>query len=97
MADEGAEVLTLSEDGKSVALTAADIVERLVAASPTVELADDPITEEATSGESPPDDATEELLSDEVKSEARRLFLYENYSEADALAEAKRKLEKTTA
>src|SRR3970040_1787503 len=97
MADDGTIALHLSEDEKDVSLTASDIVDRLVEASPLVTLADDPITDEATGGTAPPDDATEENLSDEVKSEARRLFLYENYSEADALAEAKRKLEETTA
>jgi hypothetical protein len=88
MADEGSVVLNLSDDGKDVSLTASDIVERLVAASPELNLTDEVITEEDTAGEAPADDATEENLSEAVKSEARRLFLYENYSEDDALAEA---------
>jgi len=91
MADDGTVALNLSEDGKEVSLTASDIVNRLVAAAPTVALADDPITDEDAEGVAPPDDATEENLSDEIKSEANRLFLYERYSEADAIAEAKRK------
>jgi len=98
MADEGAAVLNLSEEGKEVALTASDIVERLVEAAPTVALADDPITDKDAEGTAPPDDATEENLSDDIKSEARRLFLYERYSEDDAIAEAvRRSEEKTTA
>lgn len=88
MADEGAVVLNLSDNGKDESLTASDIVERLVAASPQVNLADEQITDKDTVGDPPADDTTEENLSEEVKSEARRLFLYENYSEEDALAEA---------
>lgn len=98
MADEGAVVLNLSEEGKSVSLTASDIVDRLVAAAPSVALADDPITDKDVEGEAPPVDATEENLSDEIKSEARRLFLYERFSEEDAIAEAIRRAEeKSTA
>ena len=98
MADEGVTVLNLSEEGKEVALTASDIVDRLVAAAPTVALADDPITDKDAEGTAPPDDTTEENLSDEIKSEARRLFLYERFSEEDAVAEAiRRSQEKTTA
>src|SRR5574342_1040951 len=92
MADDGAVVLHLSEDGNDKALTAADIVDRLVAAAPIVSLADDPITDEDANGEAPPDDTTEENLSDEVKAEADRLFLYERYSEEDAVVEAKRRI-----
>ena len=89
--------LNLSDDGKDVEISLSDLIDRIVAASPEVALADDPITDATTSGEAPPDDASEENLSDDVKSEARRLFLYEHYTEDDALAEAKRKFEKTTA
>lgn len=96
MADEGAVILNLSDDGKNESLTASDIVNRLVAASPELNLSEEVITEEEVAGEAPADDTTEENLSDEVKSEARRLFLYENYTEKDALAEAlKRSSEKT--
>lgn len=97
MADEGVVVLNLSDDGKNESLTASDIVQRLVAASPELNLTDEVITEEEVSGDAPADDATEELLSDEVKSEARRLFLYENYSEEDAVAEAIKRSSGTTA
>jgi len=70
----------------------------LMDASPDLNLSDDPVTEEDALGERSPDDASEENLSEEVKSEANRLFLYERYSEEDALAEAKRRIaEKTTA
>ena len=89
--------LNLSEDGKEVEISLSELVDRLVAASPEVALADDVITDEEAGGTAPPDDTTDENLSDEVKSEARRLFLYENYTEDDALAEAKRKFETTTA
>jgi hypothetical protein len=97
MADEGSVVLNLSEEGKEVSLTASDIVDRLVAAAPNVALADDPITDEAAEGTAPPDDATEENLSDEVKAEARHLFLRERFSEEDAIAEAIRRDKETTA
>jgi hypothetical protein len=97
MADEGTVVLNLSEEGKEVSLTASDIVDRLVAAAPNVALADDPITDEAAEGTAPPDDATEENLSDEVKAEARHLFLRERFSEEDAIAEAIRRDKETNA
>lgn len=96
MADEGAAVLELSEDGKTESLTASDIVERLVAAAPTVSLADDPITEEDAVGERAADDTTDENLSEAVKSEARRLWLYEHVDEEDAIAEAQRRLSTET-
>lgn len=97
LADEGTVTVNLSEDGKTVSASLSEIVDKIVAATPEVNLADEIITDELTEGTAPPDDATDELLSDEVKSEARRLFLYENYTEDDALAEAKRLLEKPTA
>jgi hypothetical protein len=96
LADENIS-LNLSDDGKEETVSLSELVDRIVAASPEVALADDPITEEEVGGEAPPDDASEELLSDEVKSEARRLFLYENYTEDDALVEAKKRFETTTA
>ncbi len=88
MADDGAVALHLSEDGNDRSLTASDIVDRLVEAAPTVSLADDLITDEDVEGAAPPEDATEENLSDEVKAEANRLFLYEGMSEKDAIAKA---------
>jgi hypothetical protein len=94
LADENIS-LNLSDDGKEVTVSLSELVDRIVAASPEVALADDVITDEDTNGEAPPDDTTEENLSDEVKSEARRLFLYENYSEDEALAEAQRKFNTT--
>lgn len=89
--------LNLSDEGKEEVVSLSELVDRIVAASPEVVLADDPITEENTSGEAPPDDTAEENLSDDVKNEARRLFLYERYSEEDALAEAIKRSEAPTA
>jgi len=91
MADDGESVLNLSEDGKSESLTVSEITSRLIAAAPSVNLSDDPITDRDTSGEQP-NDTEEEELSDEIKDEANRLWLYENYSEEDALVEAKKRL-----
>lgn len=88
LADDGSFSLNFSEDGKNVEVSLSEIVDRIVAASPEVKLADDQITDETVGGTAPPDDASEENLSDEVKSEARRLFLYERYSEEDAIAKA---------
>jgi hypothetical protein len=83
--------LNLSEGEGTESVTLSDIVERLVNASPTVNLADDPITDGDTEGAAPPDDASLENLSEEVRTEANRLFLYERYSEKDAIAEAIRR------
>jgi len=91
LADEGLSTINLSEDGKSVEIGLSDLVDRLVDASPSVTLADDPISDGDVEGEAPEDDATEENLSAEVQAEANRLFLYERMSEDEALAEAKRR------
>ncbi len=95
LADENI-TLNLSEDGKDVEVSLSELVDRLVAASPEVNLADEVITDEEVGGTAPPDDTTEENLSDEVKSEARRLFLYEHYTEDEALAAAIAKFSETT-
>ena len=92
LADDGEIALNLSENGKSVSLTASEIADRLMAAAPSVTLTDDPVTDADTSGEEPNDSEDEEELSDEVKVEANRLWLYEDYGEEDALAEAKKRL-----
>lgn len=92
LADEGLSTITLSEEGKNVELSLSDLVDRLVSASPEVNLADDPITDRETSVDEPNDTEEDEELSDEIKNEANRLWLYENYSEEDAVVEAKKRL-----
>jgi hypothetical protein len=93
MSDKGDTVLNLSEEGKEVGLTATDIVERLIAKAPAVNLADDPVVDAAASDDKPDDkDPKTVELSQEEKKIARELWLYEEYSEADAVAEAKRRV-----
>lgn len=95
-ASETETVLNLSEDGKTVGLTAVDVIDRLMAASPALELADDQITDEDAGGERPKDDASDEVsLSQEERTLAAELYLSEGFSQEDAATEAKRRLGKS--
>lgn len=91
MADEGTTVLNLSED-KDGALTATDIVKRLVEASASVKLDQDPITEEENSGDKPKDKESDTELSQEVKTLASHIYLSEDVTEEQAVAKAKEQL-----
>lgn len=86
--------VNLSEDGKTVTLSVGEIVERLVALSPAVNLDTDQVSEEDNTKGTAPDKDDEVELSDEVKSEARRLFLYEGKSTDEAVELAKASVEK---
>ncbi len=101
MADPGTVAVNLSEEttdkyGTKVParkVTLSEAVEMLVAASGEVKLDEVQVTEkDQTKGEEPKEkDETEVELSAEVLAEARRLFLYEDKTEEEALELAKAK------
>lgn len=92
MSDKGGTVLHLSENGKEEELTATDIVERLIAATPAVNLSQDPVTDGAASTDRPDDSGEESNLSQEERVLASQLFFDEGLSEEEAVAEAKKRL-----
>lgn len=69
LADSGAVAINLSEKGKEVSLTLSEVVERLVAASPTVKLDEEVVDEENLAGNKPPEDTTDENSADFSESE----------------------------
>lgn len=90
-ASETETVLNLSEDGKTVGLTAVDIIERLMEVAPSLELAEDQVSEEQQTSKGPEMDATEEIkLSEEENTLAAQLF-FAGMSRADAAKEALRR------
>lgn len=97
MADDGAVVLNLSEDGASKPVTATQLVERLINSIPVVNLSQEPGNgEKGATGEKPEDEETEEYadLSLAERTEASNLILYERMSEEDAVAQVRAKREK---
>lgn len=98
-ADEGVAVLNLSEDGTERSLTATNIVERLIAATPIVKLSDDKVTDKDVEGDRPADDTEDENKEAEMslaeKSLAYSLYFEEGFSKEDAAAEAKIRLAKS--
>lgn len=90
MADNGATVLNLSEEGKEVGLSASEIVKRLVDKSASVNLTQDQVTDKDTSEEKPDD--KEVTLSQEERRLASQLFLEQGLSSEEAQAEAKRQI-----
>jgi phage I-like protein len=92
----GTPVLNLSEDGASVQLSAEDIIDRLVAASPEVKLAQDVVTDKDVAGVKVEADAGNENvmanLSQDEKVLATDLFLSQGFSRDEAVAEAKKRL-----
>ena len=95
-ADDGDAVLNLSEEGREVSLSASDIVERLMASAPVVNLSEDPpgSTERDASADSrPEDDASTENemagFSTEEKAEVVSLTLEEGLSKKDAIERIK--------
>lgn len=92
MSDKGGVVLNLSEDGKNVELSATEIVKRLVAAAPAVQLAQDPVSDEDTSRDRPNDTDDVVELSQEVKTLATSLYINEGLSYEKAVVEAEKRL-----
>lgn len=89
LGEQTPEGVKLSSDGKEETVAVADIVKRLVEASPKVELEDTQVTEEdATKGNKPKEEAEEVELSQEVQDRARELYLHEGMSEAEAITKA---------
>lgn len=92
--EASAKGVSLSEDGKTVELNLAEVVARLVDASPVVNLDEEQVTDEEQSKDGKPKDSDEGAeLSDEVMARARRLFLDEGKSEDEAIAIAKAEFE----
>jgi hypothetical protein len=89
MADNGAIVLNLSEEGGTKSLSLSEVVERLVAAAPNNDLTEDHGTDEDASEDKPQDDTTFENanLSHNEKVELFSLMFTDNMlTEKDALA-----------
>ena len=86
-ADNGVVAINLSENGKETSLTLSEVVERLVAASPNVELEKEVVGEEGLAGEKPPEDTSGENaeFSEEEKVEIGVLMFDEAKSEAEAI------------
>lgn len=98
MADDGAAVLNLSEDGTSKPQTATQLVTRLINSIPKVKLSEEPGDGErgATEGSKPEEESTDEYadLSLSERTEASNLILYERMSEEDAVAQVRAKRDK---
>jgi hypothetical protein len=98
MADDGAVVLNLSEDGAAKPQTASQLVERLVESIPVVKLAEDPTKGEqgATEGNRPDDEEENDYadLSLSEKTEISHMVLYERVPEKDAVSQVRAKREK---
>lgn len=95
---EKGDKLFLSENGKRKELALADAIERLVDASPSLDLADEDkdVKDKDLSLDKPEDDETKEVeLSDDIRREASKIWLSEGLSEDAAIAEAKKRLGKT--
>lgn len=86
-------VLNLSEDGKTVGLTAVDIIDRFMETAPALSLSEDPVTEKDVQDDKPAIDAEAEVgLSAEEKLLANQLWLDEGFTKEEAEAEAKKRL-----
>jgi len=87
LADSGAVAINLSEKGKTTELTLSEVVERLVSASPNLELEKDAVDEEHLAGEAPPADTTEENaeFTAAEKVEIGTLMFDSGKSEAEAI------------
>jgi hypothetical protein len=97
MADEGAVVLNLSEDGAAKPQTASQLVDRLISAIPTVKLAEAPGTgeKEATGGK--PANEEENPYADlslSERADVSIMRLYDRVSEEEAVAQVRAKREK---
>lgn len=90
-------VLNLSEDGKTVQLTAVDLIDRLMAAAPALILSNDQVTDKSVEGQRPELDAADENnnanLSQDEKTLMSELYL-DGMGQEAAAAEAKRRLGK---
>lgn len=90
MSDEGSNVVNLSEDGKTVGLSASDIVKRLVDKAVGVKLTDDPVSDENMSEDAASEEEEVEL-SQEERVIASQLF-FSGLSDDEAVKEAKRRV-----
>ena len=98
-ADDKETILTLSEDGgEKTELKVKDVVERLVAAAPSVKLSEDQVTEQTQTGEPPAKDTQEENKNADLSLSERAdviELIHAGRSEAEALEEVRAKREKS--
>lgn len=90
MGDTGSKTLLLSEDGKESEATVTEVVERIMAKAPSINLSEEDKTngQKGASDDDPDDDTFDENtveLTAEEKSEASRLFLEERMTQTDAI------------
>lgn len=90
LSDSGQVAYNFSEDGRAVELSLSDLVERLVAASPSINLTEDKVTDEQITGDAPDTTTEEENLkaqfSEEERTEIAVQVLEHGKSEKDAIA-----------
>jgi hypothetical protein len=90
-ADDDTVSINFSEDGVTKTLSLSEVVDRLVEASPSIDLTDK-LNEEDVAGEAPDADASKENeranFSDDVLALATQIWMDENLSEEEALKEA---------
>lgn len=98
-ADDDEVILTLSEDGGAKKdLKVADVVERLVAAAPSVKLSEDQVTEQSQTGEAPAQDTQDENKNADLSLSERAdvvELIHAGRSEDEALAEVRARREKS--
>lgn len=91
LADSGDITLNFSEDGQSKSVTLSEVVERLVNASPSLNLDEDQITDEDLAGDKPAADADAEnqeaKFSEDERAEIATKMFEEGKSEEVAIAE----------
>lgn len=85
-------ILALSQDGKEVKLSTEDVIKRLMDAAPQVLLAEDVVNDRGVTDDKPEDDTEAENFSAEERLVAASLFLEEGLGQAEAQAEAKRRV-----
>jgi hypothetical protein len=90
LSDNGTYAINFSEDGQTKTLSLSEVVERLVTASPSVQLSEDKVTDEDATDEAPEVDTEEENLkatfTDEEKVEIGVMIFDQAKSEAEAIA-----------
>lgn len=90
LSDNGSYAINFSENGQTKTLSLSEVVERLVEASPSLNLSEDQVTDEAATDEAPEVNTAEENLkatfSEEEKTEIGVMMFDQAKSEAEAIA-----------
>lgn len=90
LADKGEVAYNFSEDGQAKSLSLSEVVERLVAASPTINLSEEQVTEEQVAGETPDSDTDKENKLADLSVDERTEIVAKTFaglSEEDAIKE----------